>query len=200
MTADDCHQVQIQLGLPERFREEGAALYYEAFAPDLDLLMRSRENAIPIISCNINLEPVVAAIADDRLAGLIGFNHPHPFVDARLDCYTAEFSWLSGFLRWGMVSVFERLQKSGELLLDGVAVHPDFRGMGIGTLLFRRLFEFAGNSDYQSIRLDVYDNNHGARRLYERLGFVAVQTKRLPPLSHRFVGYSAVITMIKQLN
>jgi ribosomal protein S18 acetylase RimI-like enzyme len=54
-----------------------------------------------------------------------------------------------------------------------VAVLPENRGMGIGSLLLRELIGMASNAGFHSLSLSVESDNP-ARRLYERLGFVRV--------------------------
>jgi ribosomal protein S18 acetylase RimI-like enzyme len=54
----------------------------------------------------------------------------------------------------------------------GMAVLPEYRGLGIGTSLLARLTEAAGAS-YESISLSVANGNP-ALRLYQRAGFVVV--------------------------
>lgn len=55
-----------------------------------------------------------------------------------------------------------------------VAVHPDMQGRGIGSALFRALFERAGTISPRISRIELIarSGNIGALRLYGRLGFV----------------------------
>ena len=57
--------------------------------------------------------------------------------------------------------------KSGELFLHKVMVHPDCRGIGIGTQLMQAALSQAN----QPVLLTVDPNNKSAVHLYERLGF-----------------------------
>jgi len=64
---------------------------------------------------------------------------------------------------------------SEEIRLLDIAILPEYRRRGIGTHLIRKLQDearAAGLPLHHSVELD----NPRARRLYERLGFVAVQT------------------------
>ena len=45
--------------------------------------------------------------------------------------------------------------------------------------------------DLRAVRLDVIDRNAGARRLYERFGFIAGKTQHLGPLAWVFGFRSA---------
>jgi [ribosomal protein S18]-alanine N-acetyltransferase len=59
-----------------------------------------------------------------------------------------------------------------ELLL--IAVHPDWRGLGIGQALIRTACADAGLRGADEIFLEVRDNNHPARALYRKAGFIDV--------------------------
>ncbi|MBI1684400.1 GNAT family N-acetyltransferase [Caulobacter hibisci] len=54
-----------------------------------------------------------------------------------------------------------------------VAVHPDWRGRGVGSALFQALFAAAREMDPPIVRVELNAGagNAGALRLYERLGF-----------------------------
>ena len=65
--------------------------------------------------------------------------------------------------------------------LKDLVVHESWRGRGVGAALVHQVLrEFRGRGA-QAVELKVAsDNPSGAQRLYERLGFVAVE--RLPPV------------------
>lgn len=69
-----------------------------------------------------------------------------------------------------------RLYLSGmadELRIVDVSILPSHRGRGIGTALLRTVFE-QGRERRQPVTIHVEVFNTGARRLYDRLGFVEV--------------------------
>jgi ribosomal protein S18 acetylase RimI-like enzyme len=78
--------------------------------------------------------------------------------------------------------------------MDGIAVAPDVRGRGVGTLLIEEVAAVAAEQDCREVRLDVIDTNPRARALYERRGFTAVRTESTPYL-RRLLGFGAVTTM-----
>jgi ribosomal protein S18 acetylase RimI-like enzyme len=55
--------------------------------------------------------------------------------------------------------------------LDTVSVNPNFAGQGIGTELLQAVFDNAQEQGFNTVSLNVEENNAKARRLYERLGF-----------------------------
>ena len=54
----------------------------------------------------------------------------------------------------------------------GIAVDARWHGRGLGTRMTAWTVEQARALGAPSVRLTVYDDNAGARRIYERLGFV----------------------------
>lgn len=69
----------------------------------------------------------------------------------------------------------------------GIAVLPDYRDQGIGTMLLRRLIESA-QSRYEAISLSVAAENP-AVRLYQRFGFEVVQrTSETLIMTRKLVG------------
>ena len=55
--------------------------------------------------------------------------------------------------------------------ITNIAVHPDFRRMGIGTALLCRLLQVCRERAMNSMTLEVRKGNHGAIALYESFGF-----------------------------
>lgn len=72
---------------------------------------------------------------------------------------------LAGYTEW---RIFEN-----SLFLNNIYIFPEYRGLGIGKSLLEKhgneLLEEYGKSN---ITLDVFDNNAGAVRWYEKMGFV----------------------------
>jgi GNAT superfamily N-acetyltransferase len=55
--------------------------------------------------------------------------------------------------------------------IGGMGVVPDLRRRGIGELLLRDVLDAARGLGLRRVTLEVLEQNEGARRLYERLGF-----------------------------
>lgn len=58
-----------------------------------------------------------------------------------------------------------------------VFVHPEAQGAGVGSELCRHAIASAADADRDALVLDVARGNHGAIRLYRRLGFEAVDSE-----------------------
>lgn len=57
------------------------------------------------------------------------------------------------------------------LIIHTFVVHPKFSGLGIGKRLMEFASELAINLNMKSIRLDVYEKNEPAIKLYEKCGY-----------------------------
>lgn len=63
-------------------------------------------------------------------------------------------------------------------LIAELEVHPGFRGRGIGTRMVRAAEEVIARRGRSEARIAVDDDNLAARRLYERLGYRPVDSRR----------------------
>ena len=61
-----------------------------------------------------------------------------------------------------------------EAHITNIAVHPAFRGMGIGEAITRALMDAARELGIQYMTLEVRRSNHVAQGLYRKLGFADV--------------------------
>ncbi len=59
----------------------------------------------------------------------------------------------------------------GEIQLNKIAVLPEHRRSGIGTLLYRGIIGILRGENPSKVILEVREQNEGARRFYEALGF-----------------------------
>ena len=62
------------------------------------------------------------------------------------------------------------------LYIDDLCVDEAYRGRGIGSALCREVMAAARAQGFDSVTLNVWTGNDGARRLYEKLGFAPLKT------------------------
>ena len=65
-----------------------------------------------------------------------------------------------------------------EAQVTNVAVHPDYRGQGIGTELFAKLIDEVKKLNVTAITLEVRPSNESAIRLYEKFGLKSVGRRK----------------------
>jgi len=88
--------------------------------------------------------------------------------------------------------------RKDEAYVLALAVSEWARGQGVGTRLLRYAEAQARAHGCALVGLHVALENHGARRLYERLGYTRVGTQRTP-LVTRMLGYTRFLYMTKVL-
>jgi GNAT superfamily N-acetyltransferase len=188
--------VKILQGLPEACRDAAAQLFWEAFRATLGHVMGPEDRALRFISRVMDPDHgIVALRADGVLLGLAGYK-------------TASGQLVGGSWRdlrdtygvWGAswrapaLSLLERPTEPDTLLMDGVVVAPEARGLGIGTLLLAAVKARATQLGKARVRLDVIDSNPRARSLYEREGFVAGAVSGSGPFAWLF-GFRSATAM-----
>lgn len=196
--------IKIVRDLPAHLRLQAVEILYEAFEKkinNLELMPNSKEQAIRIMGKSVNFESGFYALCEGGVVGVTGLHYGNSrFSSVKWSTLFKEFG-LFGALYRMIIPYFERLTeilKRGELRIDTIAVDKSMRGEGVGTLMLNEVFEFAKTNGFESIRLEVVDTNQGARKLYERMGFVATRTIKTGFLTRR-AGFSAAINMSKQI-
>jgi len=74
-----------------------------------------------------------------------------------------------------------KLEEPDSYYICAMAVFPQYRGMGIGSRLLDRAEEKCRSHELNKLSLIVFDENIGARRLYERSGFVEANRDEIVP-------------------
>ncbi len=102
---------------------------------------------------------------------------------------TPRFNIFKAIKRFGVFKLFvtiftliilESKVTKDEMLVDYIAIHPDYRGKGIGSKLLKFGEEQArGNKEITTYSLMVIGQNQRAIKLYEKLGFKVVKTTKL---------------------
>ncbi|MEK2493928.1 GNAT family N-acetyltransferase [Kitasatospora purpeofusca] len=187
--------VIVRRGLPAGAERRAAELYWEAFGRKLRPALDPPEKAVPFIAAHLNADRAVCALLDGRLVGLAGYRlSGRGLTGGTAGAVLRAYGRLRGLHRVLLLTLFERRPGAGQLLMDGIAVGPDLRGRGVGSLLIEEVATLAAEQGFREITLDVIDTNPRARALYERRGFTAGRTQEAPYL-RRLLGFGAVTTM-----
>ncbi|MEL6678751.1 MAG: GNAT family N-acetyltransferase [Pseudomonadota bacterium] len=189
----------IRPGFPESLRAQMGAIYFEAFAGKIGWPLGGTDLGPEIIAGSLDPRFALTAVSRDgaRALGIAGFKTGQGALVNRLEeQMRARFRGMSLLWRLAVLSVLERDLPEDQLLLDGIAVHAEARGMGVGTALLTAVEAEARRRKLSGVRLDVIDGNPRARALYQRRGYLAEGTSDLGPLRHLF-GFRRATSMCK---
>ncbi len=189
--------IRYKPGLPESCLATSASLYDEAFGQKFRIAIRSDQQRLSLLKDCFQREYALVAMAGDKLVGIAGFHTLSGSFTGGItyDDLVSRLGFIEGTRAALVFGLYERKPVSGELLMDGIAVHRDYRGKGIGRRLLEELAGYAREKEYDRLRLDVIDTNSGARKLYERVGFRPIRTERFAYLRW-FLGFSGSTTMV----
>jgi ribosomal protein S18 acetylase RimI-like enzyme len=97
-----------------------------------------------------------------------------------------------------VLAPYSTLEVDGSYYICGVALFPEFRGRGLGTRLLRLAEIQAQARGLRQLSLIVFEDNAGAKRLYERSGYY--ELARAPVLAHPLIRRAGdAILMVKNL-
>ena len=93
---------------------------------------------------------------------------------------------------------YSMLEEADSYYICGMALYPDFRGCGIGSMLLQNAEERTRELGLQKLSLIVFERNEGAKRLYERKGYI--EKHRKPVVPHPLIHFDGdALLMIKVL-
>ena len=135
---------------------------------------------------NFSYRNVHVAETDDDIAGMI-LAYRLPDADDAED-----LDELPDFIR-PLVELEQCVPSS--FYINMLAAYPQFRNMSIGTRLMGIVDELAANVGCTLSSIEVFDQNEGALRLYQRLGYEIMEKRRVVPHScHPYDGHISLLT------
>lgn len=197
----DVLKYQIEPGLRPEHRQSAARGYWEAFSRKLRYPLGPRAKAIAFVQQVLNPSHAISVVSDQgAFLGAAGFKTATgAFVGGDLKDLTKVYGTVAGLARGLLISALERECDDHSLLMDGIFVQKEARGLGVGTALLDAIEQHAATKGLKHVRLDVIDNNARARALYERRGFTEQSVTSTGILRHVF-GFQNATTMIKAVN
>ena len=93
---------------------------------------------------------------------------------------------------------YSKLEEPDSYYICGMAVFPKYRGRGIGTQLLMLAEKNAREHELQKLSLVVFEQNEGAKHLYERSGYY--EKAREPIVPHPLIHFDGnAVLMVKNL-
>lgn len=93
---------------------------------------------------------------------------------------------------------YRKLREDNSYYICGMALSPEYRGHGIGARLLTLAEKHARDEGFEKLSLMVFEQNTGAKRLYDRTGYREVS--REPVCPHPLIHYTGdAILMVKEI-
>jgi ribosomal protein S18 acetylase RimI-like enzyme len=135
---------------------------------------------------NFSYRNVQVAVIDNHVAGMM-LAYRLPDIDDAED-----LDALPAFIR-PMVELEQCVPSS--FYINMLATFPDYRNMSIGTRLMKRVEGLASDAGCTISSIEVFDQNEGALRLYQRLGYKIIEQRPVVPhSSHPYNGNLLLLT------
>jgi len=97
-----------------------------------------------------------------------------------------------------VLAPYSKLEEDNSYYICGMALFPGHRGQGIGTRLLELGEEDARAGGFQKTSLIVFEQNTGAKRLYDRSGYEEVKREAVYP--HPLIHHTGdALLMVKAL-
>jgi len=97
-----------------------------------------------------------------------------------------------------VLAPYSKLEEPDSYYICGMAVFPEYRGSGIGTKLLSLVEKHAHQHGQSKLSLIVFEQNAGAKRLYERHGFY--EKASAPVVPHPLIQFDGLaVLMVKKL-
>ena len=144
------------------------AVFGHEFKTILENLFREKKNLFSFEHTHM------AKLGDETVGMLLGYDwrikRKEEINTGRLIIRYMKFEFIKRLPLFLKLNSIVGYLKEGEFYISNIAVYPEYRGMGIGTILLN-FIEETESKNIKKLTLDVETKNEGAIRLYKRLGF-----------------------------
>jgi len=97
-----------------------------------------------------------------------------------------------------VLAPYSKLEEDNSYYICGLCLFPEYRGQGIGTKMVALGEAQAKEKGFNKVSLIVFEQNEGAKKLYERDGYNEVA--REPVVPHKLIHYTGdAVLMVKHL-
>ncbi|PQZ92206.1 GNAT family N-acetyltransferase [Arthrobacter sp. MYb227] len=188
-------ELQIEDGLIEQDRPWASSLYWEAFRSKLRPAFGGEDVGKAVVRTSLRPDRILVARVNGSVVGVCGYTADGvSAVDLSWTSLRSHLSRRGATRAIAMLAILARSSSHEALVLDGICVAGNHRGLGIGTSLLDAAGSRAREFGFRAMRLTVVDTNPRAEALYRRLGFVAVGGGSLGVLSVVY-GFDRYTTM-----
>ncbi|MDO6688089.1 MULTISPECIES: GNAT family N-acetyltransferase [unclassified Agarivorans] len=191
--ADD---LLLQHSWSEEYRAAVAELYDQAFGQKFALAINQQSVRVRVLAEAFKPEYSFVVMHQQKVVAVAGFQTPQ-------GSFTSGIAWaglsrilgsIKGLWAAAVFSLFERKASAKTLVMDGIVVAEEYRGLGLGSMLLDKMVEHATELGFERVRLDVIDSNPRAKKLYLAKGFKIVSSDYYPYLKW-LLGFSGSSTL-----
>lgn len=181
LTAIKQQRVRIRHGVPPHLRGAAARLYWRGFGPGLVPLPTPAREGIALVARAMHPDRALVALTPSgALVGIAGLRGPD---GGFLSLSGADFRRVFGPVRGRLRHLSSLLHLSGaetaDLILDGVAVRPQWRGCGIARALVQAAALCARDLGHPALMVEVEARNGDALAAWQALDFQLSGRQRL---------------------
>jgi len=194
-------EIVIIRGLPDEQRQAAVSIFEEAFGTKMHMAIPDRDKRMAFMKRVYAASHVVVAVRGDDLLGMAGLSardgaYRGGLLDVPWDPRAhRDLLGLRGSTRAVLgLRMAEHKPAPGELYVDGIAVAPEARGLGIGTRLLDEIAGIAREAGMRWVRLDVINTNPRAQALYERVGYKVTKVQSFRYME-RWMGLVGMVSM-----
>lgn len=193
--------IVIERGLAPELRDQAVEVFEEAFGSKMRMAVRDATKRKDFMRRTYVAANCLVARRGDTLLGMAGLStRGEPYGGGLMGSswdfrpYRDLLGWFGAMWAvWGNRMADHR-PKRDEVYVDGIAVSPDARGLGIGTRLLDETTAIARELGKPFVRLDVIDTNPRAQALYERLGYKVTRVQSFAYME-RIAGFGGMVSM-----
>jgi len=192
--------IHVSHGFEESERERVGSLYWEAFRRKLRPAFTNDATGLQTTQAAIRSDRMLVARIEGEVAGVCGYYERGVGAgDLSWSALRTRLSLVAAIRAVLVLSVLSQRERGNALVLDGICVHSDKRGRGVGTVLLDAAVDHARSRSLQAVQLSVVDTNPRAEALYLRLGFQTIDTGSLDLLAPLY-GFDRHTTMERRLD
>nr|WP_010398445.1 GNAT family N-acetyltransferase [Paracoccus sp. TRP] len=172
---------RILRGIPDELQGAVAALYWRHFGAQISPLpARARQGVALIRTAMRPGQALVALSPAGRLVGVAGLRDANGgFLSPDAGGFVAAWGPFGGRLRHLTTALYLGGGETTDLVLDGVAVRPEWRRRGIARALVKAAAAHAREFGYPALRAEVHARNHAALAAWQAIGFRHLGRERL---------------------
>lgn len=174
-------QIRILHGLPAHLRTAAAALYWRHFALQLLPLPTRPRRGMALVRAMLRPDHALVALsAQGQLVGIAGLRDAQGgFLAADPHSFRAVWGNARGRLCHISTGLYRAGPQTGDLVIDGIAVRPDWRRRGIAHALVLAAAEHARLRGHGALRAEVAASNREALAAWRAMGFQRQSRQRL---------------------